>query len=213
MKNKCSRFPLGALFLPMARVLPFFWLSACGGFVTPPQNVSVGVALSAEDGLPPKLSKDSHELTLTRLRLSGTVEVDAMPFATLADADVPLSTAWVSLAEGPLARGTYQDVKLDLTGLSLDGTYDGRDFHLVAQRTRNRLLPLATAWRVELGKMSSLSLVTEPKRWMTGNEGPGNDGLIDPFSSKAAEGLMDRFVDSLAAHRDDDHDGHEDPSP
>ena len=210
MTEKCSRCRARPLLSPMIRVIGVLWLTGCGGCVTPPQDVSVGLALKGSGDLPPRLSKDGHELTLSRLQLTGTIELDGKQFAVLTGADVPLDRAWTVLAERPLARGSYDGVKLDLTGLALDGRYDGKDFHIVASRPRRRELQLAKQWQVELGKPSALSFLADPKQWMTSNEGSGNEGILDPEEEKTAEGLMDRFVDSIAAARDDDHDGVED---
>lgn len=195
----------------MLRVLALVGLSGCGGFVTPPQNVAVGIALTSASDLPPKLEKDNHVLVLTRVKMTGSLEVDQVQLAVFSGTEASLASGWSELAQGPLERGDYPDVKLDLTGLALDGTYDGKAFHLEASKPRRQDLHLKNSWRVELGKMSALSLVAEPRSWMTGNEGPGKDDLIDPESPKAADGLMDRFFDSLTAARDDNHDGVEDP--
>ena len=211
MKETCSLAGGWPLLPVMLRVIALVGLSGCGGFVTPPQNVAVGIALTSAGDLPPRLEKDNHVLVLTRLRVTGSLEVDKVQLAVFTGTEASLASGWTELAQGPLERGDYPDVKLDLTGLSLDGTYDGKAFHLESNKPRRQDLHLNSSWRVELGKMSALSLVAEPKRWMIGSEGPGKEGLIEPDSSEAADGLMNRFFDSLTAARDDNHDGVEDP--
>lgn len=210
MKETCSHPRGWALLVPMIRVLGAVLLTGCGGFVTPPQTVSLGLALAGSGDLPPRFSKDGHELSLSRLELTGTIAIDGTQAVVLAGTAVPLDRPWTSLAEPMLARGSYGDVVLDLTGLALDGRYDGEDFHLVARGPRRRDLRLARQWQVELGKPSAVSLVVDPKGWMTSNEGPGKEGLLDPGDEKTAKGLMDRVVEAITAARDDDHDGVED---
>ena len=193
----------------MTRLLPLALCVGCGGFVTPPQNVVIGLALSGSTGSVPRLQQDGHVMELTRLRLTGSTLVQSVGLAMPSTTDIALQTVWTQLAEGPLARGDYKQVKLELTEIWLDGTYDAKPFHLESRQTRSR--ELNASWRVELGTMSTLSLVADPRLWMTKNEGPQGE-LIDPSSSKADEQLMDRFFESLTAARDDNHDGVEDPA-
>ena len=201
-----------ALFPSMLRLLPLaICVSGCGGFVTPPQNVAIGLALTGASGLPPRIEREGKVMVLTRLRLTGAALIEGRVLAGPATTELPLTSAWTGLVEGPLARGEYKDVKLELSELALDGTLDGSPFHLEQKKLRTRELKLPAPWRIELGTMSALSLRADPRAWMTHDEGSTLE-LIDPASEQASEQLMDRFFESLTAARDDDHDGVEDPA-
>ncbi len=199
----------------MLRLLPLLGVGACGGFHTPPQEVSLGLALSS-GALPPRLEKDGHVLVLQRLDVtlaaSARPKGDGDALQTLQGAhpvSVDLATGWSELARGALERGDWAKVTLEVPALSVSGTYDGAPFRVEAPEPRDLELS-CEHWRVELGKPSAVSLVADPREWM----GKREDGRLDPLSpsdEKAAAELMSRFTASLKAVRDDDHDGAEDP--
>lgn len=191
------------------RLVPLLWVCGCGGFTTPPQDVSVGLALTSPGGLPPQAAKDGHTLVLTGLRLTGLASVQNVVLATLSGNEIPLTSAWTLIADGPLSRGDYAQFSLELSALTLEGTWDGRPFTLEAKQAKAREFKLSSTWRVELGQVSTLSLVADPLPWMTRQAGQDFE-LIDPVEEKASSELMDRFFQSLTAARDDNHDGVED---
>lgn len=225
------------VFSPMLRVSALLVMCACGGFTTPAQEVSVGLALSATSSLPPRIAADGHVLVLSRLALTGTAWVKRrgegeLQLGAAQKVEVPLTAKWTTLVGGSLARGDYRQLRMELSALLLEGTWDGVAFRLEATeaKDRDRELELERDWRVEAGRASSLALVVEPARWMRkgggggggggdsdggagGGSGGGTGELIDPTSSEAAEGLIERFLQSLAAVRDDDHDGAQDAAP
>lgn len=200
------------LFSAMARVLPLVVLCGCGGFHTPPQEVSVGLALTSP-ALPPRIEADGHLLVMSKLELTLVVSVKSadegeLPLTPSQTVQLPLTQRWTQLARGALPRGDYRQLKLMLSAVTLEGTWDGAAFRLASSKTSDRGLQLDSAWRVEVGRDSALSVVADPVRWMS----KGGGELVDPASTEAAEGLMDRFSQSLAAVRDDNHDGVEDAS-
>ena len=174
--------------------------------------MSVGLALSAPE-LPPRVERDGHVLVLTSLaatvttsaRQPGEEELALQPSHTFT---VDLTRRWSELARGERPRGDYDKVKLDFSALALAGTYDGADFRIVAEQPKSFELS-CRGWRVELGTRSAVSMVADPRTWMAKLEG----GQLEPLApdEQAASELMNRFMASLQAVRDDDHDGVEDP--
>ena len=194
------------------RLLPLLWVTGCGGFNTPPQDVLVGLGLMSPVGTPPKVTDGDRTLVLNQLRLTGTATVGTALLAAFDARVVPLTAVWNRLTDGPLVRGEYQQLKLELSAMTLDGTWaaDGappKPFSLTATGGRGQDFRLKTPWRVELGAVSTVSLVSDPRLWMSTNQ---NLEPIDPTAAKAGEQLMDRFFQSLTAVRDDNHDGVED---
>ena len=212
--KRCSPITRSTLLSPVLRVLPLLWVSACGGFTSPPQDVVMGLALTSSSGIPPRLTQGERTLVLTQLRLSGAATVGSMLVATLNNILVPLDRTWIHLADGAVARGTYQQVSLELSEMTLEGTWSKdssapTSFSLSAKQGRAQDFKLKTQWRVEVGTVSTVSLVSDPRQWMSTAEGQ-NMELIDPTSEKAGDQLMDRFFQSLTAARDDNRDGVED---
>ena len=202
------------LSLSVLRLVPMLWMCACGGFHTPEQSVAVGLALTS-NGLPPRATKDNHVLVLSRALLSGTVLAarsdKQLELISMVSSEVSFTSRWVPLAEGPVARGDYQSVRIELTAFALEGTWDASPFHLEASELKPRQFELSCAWRVELGQSSSLSLICDPISWVAKVSEAGQKiELIDPKSGEAVSGLMDRVFQSFTAARDDNHDGVED---
>lgn len=185
---------------------------ACGGFNTPPQQAAVGLALSAAE-LPPRVAKDGHLLLLAKLDATVAVSARGSEKETLLQASRPFSVElterWTALAEGELLRGDYDKVKLELQTLAVTGIYDGAEFRVEANGPLSFELS-CEGWRVELGTLSTVSLVADPKTWMATEEG-GQLEPLAPSDERASAELLSRFVASLTAVRDDNRDGVEDP--
>lgn len=212
----CSPRAAAGLWSVMLRLLPLLGAGACGGFYTPPQDVAVGLALTSPS-LPPRLEKDGHVLVLQRL--DATLAASARPKQEESEPErlqephavgVELSSAWSEVARGPLDRGDWAKVRLEVSALAVSGTYDGAPFRVEAPEARTVELS-CERWRVELGRVSAVSLVANPGEWLGKAEG-GQLEPLSPRDPKAATELMSRFTSSLKAVRDDDHDGAEDPS-
>ena len=198
----------------VSRLLPLLVLVNCGGFHTPEQNVSVGLGLTSK-GLPPKLVQGGHTLVLDLVRLTGTVSAQAkgasrVEVIAVRNAVAPLNSSWTELAAGPLTRGDYSQLRLELNAFALDGSFDATPFHLESAGTKAIDLNLPGTWQVSLGQMSALSFVCDPLRWMTKGADPLKPEIIEPTDEKASTELLDRVFQSLTAARDDNHDGVDD---
>lgn len=193
-------------FLPIA-------LCACGGFNTPDQPVAFGLALNAPV-LPPRGEANGNTMTLSRLRLAFTAiarrsgkDEQRLALGGPRVLDAPLDVRWLELQTALLPRGAIDRLELDVTAMALDGTWNGAAFHLEATEPRTRELTLVAPWQIELGESTALSLIADPILWVGKRDSNRQLELIDPAESDAARQLIDRFFDSLAVARDDNHDG------
>jgi hypothetical protein len=216
----------------MARCLPLCALVfACGGgFHTPAQDATVGLAAKAEP-----LTSNGHTLSVSRARLVvGSLELQAAeggsevvegPFLV----DASLDGKWVKLAETALPHGEYTALKLNLRPLSsssaadvaaahaagfddlvdsnaplaIDGAWDEAQYSIEPKGPFSRLVTFAQPWRVRVGSPANLSLSTTADHWFPSD---AYGELTDPRTADADD-VLDRFANSLQGGEDDDRNG------